>query len=882
MKFFQLCVLILILLFTINAKDKSTERKVTAQKLLGNVVIDGKLNEPVWSQPAIDHFIQRNPDEGKPATEKTNVWVAYDDEAIYVAARLYDTNPKEIDASLARRDSWIDSDWFFFYLDPYHDKKTGYFFGVNAGGSIIDGTYYNDSWNDDSWDGIWQSKASVDDKGWTVEMKIPISQLRFNNIKNPTWGINFKREIKRLNEQSYFVMVPKTESGFVSHFAELDGLKEIKPKQRFEITPYVVQKAQYLEHDAADPFYKGNQYKTTLGADMKIGLGSNLNLDVTLNPDFGQVEVDPAVVNLSAFETYFPEKRPFFIEGQDLFYFGYGNGGSNNNWGFNFGWPELFYSRRIGRSPQVEVDDYDFIDAPNETRILGAAKLTGKLGSNWSVGGISAITQRTYATYDYENKRHEQEIEPATHYGVLRTRTDFNDGAQGLGFILTSVNRDLRTENIKENLSKNAFTAGFDGWTFLDKEKLYVITGVFAGSYVNGTKEYLNNLQQYSYRYFQRPDASYATLDTNRTSLSGYYTRVMLNKQSGNFYVNAALGAVSPGFENNDLGFQWNANKINGHLVLGYRWYEPDSLFRSKSIYFSHAESYDYDGNNTANFLWSRGNVEFLNYWGIGFYSSFNFPTMSNSYSRGGVLMRMPGSYSGGIWAYTDNRKKLIFNAEVDYWNDKFGGSGASFDISAEWRPNSQLTFSFGPEYSYNIEKAQFIDNIEDSYAVATLGTRSIFGEMDQKTISANIRLNWTFTPELSLQLYLQPLISVGSYTNLKELAKPKSLDFNYYNETADISYNADDEEYTIDPDKDGPAESFTISDPNFNFKSIIGNLVLRWEVMPGSILYLVWSHEKSNSDHPGDYRFQRDFSSLMRSEPNNIFLLKFSYWLDM
>ena len=876
-------LLLLVIIFSlsgINATLKRTPKNVTAYKSKSKLSLDGCLKEKVWNNPALEEFTQRDPNEGAPSTEKTNVWIAYDEEAIYIAARLYDSNPKSIDESLVRRDASIDSDWFYFFVDPYHDKKTGYFFGVNAGGSLSDGTFYNDSWDDDSWDGVWEAKTTVDNNGWCVEMKIPFSQLRFKESGEMTWGVNFKRQIKRNNEISYFVMVPKSESGFVSHFADLKGLNGIKPHQRFEVLPYMVQKAQYLDHESGDPFYKGNQYKTTFGADMKIGLGSNLNLDVTLNPDFGQVEVDPAVVNLSAFETYFPEKRPFFIEGQDIFY--YGVGGSNNNWGFNFGWPDLFYSRRIGRSPQGEIDDYDFIDSPGETRIIGAAKLTGKLSENWSVGAISAVTERVFAAYKLDDIVSNQQIEPLTHYGVARTKADFNDGRQGLGIILTSVNRNLQTDNMRDNLSKNAFTTGLDGWTFLDEEKDYVLTGAFAGSYTHGTKTYLESLQERSYRYYQRPDATYSRLDTNRTSLTGFFTRLMLNKQSGNFYINAALGAVSPGFENNDLGFQWMANRINGHVVLGYRWFEPDQVFRTKSFYVAHAESWDFEGNNTSNFIYARGNVQFLNYYGLSVTTFTNFPTMSNSFSRGGVLVRMPGSFNISLNGYTDSRKPVVFNAYTNLWSDRYGGIGTEYEIDVEWRPSTQITMSIGPSYSYNFERAQFIDNIEDSYATSTLGKRSIFGEMNQKTVAANIRLNWTFTPALSLQMFVQPLISVGAYKHIKELARPRTLVFNYYEETESISYDTENDEYIIDPDNEGPAESFTISNPDFNFKSIRANIVLRWEITPGSIFYLVWTHDKVNEDHPGSFRPGRDFSHLWKANANNIFVAKFSYWFDI
>ncbi len=878
MKLLATLLILLLLPLTILPASKEEVKKLKAVKLSQSINFDGKLTESVYNQNnPLKEFIQRDPDEGKPSTELTNVWVTYDEANIYVSARLFDSDPSSIDKSLARRDSWIDSDWFFFYVDPYLDKKTGYFFAVNPGGSLLDGTFFNDSWNDDSWDGIWEAKSSVDEEGWCVEMKIPFSQLRFKEADEMKWGVNFKREIKRRNEASYFIMVPKKESGFVSHFAELEGLDGIKPRQRFEVLPYVVQKAQYLRHDNSDPFYKGNQYKTSLGADLKIGLGTNLNVDATINPDFGQVELDPAVVNLSAFETHFSEKRPFFIEGRTLFWFGYG--GANNNWSFNFGNPTLFYSRRIGRSPQGSVSDNDYADYPNETKILGAAKLTGKIDEAWSVGALSAVTERTYATLFLNDESFKEEVEPFTHYGVFRTQKEFNGGKQGLGMIITSVNRDLRTESLTDRLSRQAYTFGVDGWTFLDEDETYVINGSMVGSYTSGTEEYLQNLQQRSYRYFQRPDATFSNYDPTRKSLSGFYGRMMLNKQKGNFYVNSSLGIVSPGFEYNDLGFQWWSDKINGHIVLGYSWYEPDNIFRRKWVRAAHFRDYDFEGNNLNNGVMVFSGFQFLNYYGFDFNASYNFEDYTKTLTRGGPIAKDPSEYSFSLSGYSDSREKIVVYANTSYWKEAVGSYGTRVGFEIEWKPNSQINFSIGPSYAKTFQKRQYVDTFDDPLAVNTYNTRYIFGELNQETVSASIRLNWTFTPTLSLQLFVQPLFAVGSYNNFKELSQPRSLEYTTYE---NVSYNSDEEVYIVDPDGNGEAEAFELEDPNFNFKSLRGNLVLRYEVTPGSILYLVWSHDKINFQDAGQFNLARDFKNLWSSEANNVFLVKFSYWLDI
>jgi hypothetical protein len=879
---YRLCITSLIS-FTIFASNKNdSTQAIQAYKLSEPIVIDGELNESIYSYPAITNFTQRDPDEGKPSSEKTEVWVFYDESSIYFSGRFSDSCPDSIDMTLMRRDNFVESDWFWIYLDPYNDNRTGFYFSVNPGGSICDGTLFNDDAMDDSWDGIWENKTTVDKNGWNVEVRIPYTQLRFKESDKMTWGINLNRDIKRKHEMSFYVMVPKNESGNVSKFADLVGLQGIKPKQRFEILPYFVQKAQYLVHDENDPFYKSNQYKTSIGADVKFSLGSNLNVDATINPDFGQVEVDPAIVNLSEFETFYNEKRPFFIEGSNIFSFGYG--GANNNWGFNFSIPELFYSRRIGRPPQGNVSKEGYTDIPSETRILGAAKLSGKIDEGWSIGALSSVTQRTYATIQtIESGKVEEEIEPLTHYGVFRTQKEFNSGKQAIGIIFTSVNRDLNSENLKSLLSNQAYTFGSDGWVFLDEDETYVITGSVIGSYTSGTKDYLIKLQQQPYRYMQRPDKTYMPIDSNRTSIAGYFSRVMLNKQKGNFYVNAALGIISPGFEYNDLGSQWFADRINGHVVTGYRWFDPDEIFRRKSVYLAYNRTSDYEDNIERSGFYLTGSVQFLNYWGINMNASNGFKSVSKNLTRGGPKLNIPPNYSFYFSAYTDSREKIIVSPGFGYWRNEIGSDEFDSELEIEWKPSSQISFSFGPEYSTNYTSFQWVRNIPDQFATGTYNTRYVFADLNQKTLSANIRLNWIFTPTLSLQLYVQPLISVGEYEKFKELTNPPTLDAKQYgSEGSQIIYDDESNMYTVDPDAAGPAPAFTFSNPDFNFKSLRGNLVLRWEVLPGSVFYFAWTNSRMNFENPGEFNFKNDFSNLINSESDDIFLVKFSYWIDI
>jgi hypothetical protein len=882
-KFFIYAAAFLIPFIIISAstKDESRQKKVQAVKLTGKIDLDGILSEPVWKSNPTDNFIQQEPDEGSPASEETYVWVAYDDTHIYFAGNMLDSAPNEIDQSLMRRDNMVKSDWFFIYIDPYFDRRTGYYFAVNPGGSILDGTIYNDSRLDDKWDGIWEVQTHVNSEGWSFEMRIPFSQMRFNETEDMKWGVNFNRDIMRKNEMDFYVMVPKSESGFVSHFATLEGLKGIKPKQRLEFLPYIVQKAQYLQHETDDPFYSANQYETSFGLDFKVGLGSNLTIDGTINPDFGQVEVDPAVVNLSAFETFYQEKRPFFIEGENIFRYGYG--GVNNNWSFNFSVPDLFYSRRIGRTPQGVVPDYDYLDYPNETRIIGAAKLTGKMSESVSIGGLSAITERTYSSLSTDGNITEEQVEPLSHYGVLRTSKEYDEGRHGLGMIFTSTNRDLRNSQLYNQLVSQAYTAGMDGWTTLDADETYVVNGSLVGSYIYGSEAAVEEKQLMPYRYFQRPDRTRNKLDPTLTSLSGWYSRIMLNKQKGNFYINTAIGAVSPGFENNDLGFQYNADKINGHLVLGYQWFQPDNIFRQKRLYLAHFKSYDFEGNNIGNGFFLFSFMEFLNFYRARIMAGYDLEKYDNTLTRGGPIVLDPSGYFFRIFLSSDGSKEFILGTNIDYRSDSMGSyrAGLGFDIT--WKPSTQIYFSFGPAYQKNFDMLQWIDNFEDPVAVNTYEHRYVFGEIDQETFSANIRLNWTFTPQLSLQLFLQPLFSLGNYTTFKELAGPRTYDYNFYGEGGStIDYDSENSEYTVDPDGDGPAEPFTFSNPDFNYKSLRGNLVLRYEMLPGSVFYFVWTHDKLNDENAGDFNLDRDFNNLINAEANNILMLKFSYWLDI
>jgi hypothetical protein len=857
----------------------ASSRDVKARRSAEAIRVDGRLTEAVWQGTGSGDFMQSNPLDGKPASERTEVWVAFDEKALYVAARLYDSEPGKIISLLGRRDDELDSDWFSFAVDPYFDRRSGYQFSVNPAGSIIDKTLYNDEWNDSTWDGVWESAARVDDQGWTVEMRIPYDQLRFPSRDEYVWGVNFSRTIQRKNEKDLFSWVPKEENGFVSRFARLNGINGIHPGHHFEAIPYSIGRWTFSPKKAGDPFRTGSDLFANAGLDLKYGLKSNLTLDLSLNPDFGQVEVDPAEVNLSAFETYYSEKRSFFIEGSNIFAFGYG--GANNNFGFNWGNPEFFYSRRIGRSPQGGVDSEGYVRYPEMTTILGAAKLSGKLAGNWNIGFLNAVTASEYADVDNLGERSRQEVEPFSDYSALRVQKEFNQGRQGLGFIATGVFRDLAEPGLQDILGKQALALGADGWLQLGKTQEWALTGWLGATRVAGSRDYILDLQRSPLHYFQRPDADHLAVDTEATSLSGWAGRVALNRQKGNWIFNAALGAVSPGFEANDLGFQWRGDYVNSHLAVGYNWLHPGRVFRNASLLGALAGGWDFGGNAIMKNYFLFFNGEFLNYWGGGIELGYVDASYDKDASRGGPLLRLPAAYFFEFNTYSDSRKPLVLSLFGEMSRRRDGSRDVSFGPQLRWKPRSNVSLSIHPEVEFVNTYRQWVANVNDPLNTATFGRRYIFAYLDEKVLSAEIRLNWIFSPKISLQVFLQPLIAVGKYADFKELAQPATYNFNYYGrDGSTIVRNADG--YRIDPDGAGPEADFIFTDPDFNFKSLRGTVVFRWEYRPGSTFYFVWTQNRQDFANPGDFDFGRDVGDLIAAKGDNIFMLKATYRFNL
>lgn len=818
------------------------------------IKLDGILDEAIWKHDApVTGFLQREPDRGVDPRQRTEVRVAFDDDALYVGARMYDTAPDSIRVRLGRRDSDPGSDMFGLLLDPFHDKRTGYYFAVNAAGTLMDGVLLNDDWDDDSWDGVWHGHAHRDEQGWTCEMKIPFSQLRFRVTDPMVWGISFKRWTPRYNEEDELVFPPRGQSGYVSRFPELHGLDGLKTRQHIELTPYVTQKSEHLqfdggslaEFDPADPYHNGWNGELAAGGDLRMSVGSKFTLNATVNPDFGQVEIDPAVVNLSDVENFFQEKRPFFTEGVSVFRCG-NNGASGYS---NFNWPEpiFFYSRRIGRAPRGGTPTADFTDFPAGTHILGAAKLTGQVRPGWNVGTVQALTRREEATLQTAGQESRFGVEPMSYYGVWRTMHELNDRRQGVGVMAMTTARffDGDADPLRDQMNTSSVVAAVDGWTFLDSDRKWVISGYGTASQIHGTAARIEQVQRSFPHYYQRPDRPDLGVDPTATSLSGYGARLWLNKQKGNVIFNAALGALSPGFDNNDLGFLFGGDVINGHILTGYNWNEPKGWRQGADLMGAIAHSFDFGGNHTLNAAWISGDIEQRNHWSWSGSTFFNFPQYNSRRTRGGVVMKSLSNINPSLHFDSNSRNPWFWS--IDY-NPSFSADGGwehSVSPAMRWRPKPNLLISGGPDFYRGHTDAQFWDN------AGTLATGSRFTELEQTQWSMNLRADYAATPNLSVQVFLQPLISTLDFHDLKELAAARTYDF-------------------------VPVQAGTVGGGTFG--SVRGNAVVRWEYAPGSSAYFVWTQERTDADGQTDFDRQHSFRVVSKAPANNVFLIKVAH----
>ncbi len=877
MQFKNSLFIFIFLLLGINSfAQEHSKKSYSAQAISGEMPrIDGLLDDADWENAHWQgDFIQHEPEEGKNAFQSTSFAVLYDNNFLYVAVKAFDAHPDSIVKRMTRRDN-IDGDFVGFQIDSYGDKRTAFSFIVSASGVKNDFIASNDGEQEDlTWDAIWWVKTSVNAEGWVAEFKIPFTQLRFGKAQEQVWGFQIGRSIFRKGEMLLWQPISRNASGWVSHFGTLNGLK-ISPQKPFDITPYTTASMETFEKEEGNPYADGFDTDLNAGIDGKIGLSNNFTLDFSINPDFGQVEADPSEVNLSAYESFFNEQRPFFIEGRNILSYPlmFGDG--------DLAAESLFYSRRIGRRPHYspEIEDNEYLKMPQFTSILGAAKITGKTPNGWSIGILESVTAQEKAKIWNENSERTETVEPLTNYLVARVQRDFNKGNTIVGTVLTSVNRDIDTENLNF-VPTSAYTGGFDFTQyFKNKEYNFKLTAYWSD--VNGSTEAITELQNSPARYFQRPDAEYLDVNENLTSLNGAGGNIQVGKMGGKLKFMLAGAMKSPSLEVNDIGYLQSVDDIMEVFWMGYRFYKPFSIFRSLSINFNQWLGWDFGGTKT----YSGGNVnvhsQFKNFWNLSFGTNLNGNSISNGMLRGGNSMILPGNKNFWAWIGTNEQKKFYISSNVSM-NKSFEenyNTSKYLNISLTYRPFSTLSLSLTPEYNWKEKELQYVDEVSYNNT-----DRYIFSSLQQKIASLSLRINYNITPDLSIQYWGQPFIAAGEFSDFKYITNNKSPDYNdrfYTYPTSQISFDQENNEYLIDENLDNSSD-YTIYNPDFNFKEFLSNMVLKWEYSAGSTVYLVWSQSRSHYIEEGQFDLQQDMDYLFNEKARNVFLIKFSYRIGL
>ncbi|MDB4884012.1 MAG: putative rane associated hydrolase [Gemmatimonadetes bacterium] len=863
------------------------------------ISIDGRLDEDAWRQATpITEFRQTRPTEGAPATLGTEVRVLFDEDALYIGARMSEpAGATGIRAPLARRDQLLaangnngsfnslTTDKIAIDLDPYHNHLDEVWFEMNPAG--VRGDQFN---GDPSWDPVWEGASHIDSAGWSSELRIPYSQLRFSRDSVQTWGLQIWRYVDRLNEQDMWSFRRRDEAGGPAYFGHLQGIAVTSRPRQLELLPYVVSRGQFKYAPPNDPYHDSRDMRVNAGADIKYNLTSNLTLDATINPDFGQVEVDPATLNLSAYETTYDEKRPFFVANRSAFSFG----GTSCMFCSNFSSLSVLYSRRIGRPPQLNgwvSSRARYVDAPDDATILGAAKITGRTSSGYSVGVLDAVTGGETARFipiDGGTERL-QSVEPLTNYFMGRVRKELRQGATTVGVVATSTVRRLQGDSVLvSQLRDNATAVGLD-WSHAWHNRVYRWRGSVVGSDVRGSPQAIALTQRSSTHYFQRPDRQVTSdglfgtrFDTTATLLRGYGLYSRLAKESGNWNWELQTNWRSPGFEVNDLAalsrtdYRWMSANLQRSWLTPGRWY------RSMSILGGGQQQFNYDGLRTDQQRQVYFGLELPNYWNVRSFAIQKSNTEDDRLTRGGPVVGSPGWSFGHLQVSTDSRRRAVFDISFEGSRGKDGTASANVSPGIALKPASNIFVQLSPTLDWAQNAQQYVRRQADSTATAFGGNRYVFGYVTTRQLSLETRVNWTMRPTVTLQLYAQPFFASGDYSAFGEYAAPRSLkQVNYGADVGTLTRNAAAGTYTADPDGPaGPAPAFTFGDPNFTSRSLRGTAVLRWEYRPGSTMFFVWTQQRSGDDAFGDFDIRRDARSLLGDRPENVFVVKATYWL--
>jgi hypothetical protein len=837
-------LIFLQLIFAGNDKRVYRTQKITKK----TPVIDGRLDDSCWQEGIwAGNFVQQQPVESNPPSQQTEFKILYDDVYLYVAIRAYDTEPEKIERQLTRRDAFA-GDAVGIAFDSYLDYRTAYEFNLTAAGAKIDLMHLNNFQWDFDWDAIWDGKTGLEDSAWTAEMRIPFNQLRFTDKEQHIWGLHVWRWLYRYKEEDQFSLISLNATAMVPLFGELHGLENIKKTKHVEILPYTL--SRYQENN--NPYKETSAFNFDLGLDGKIGLSSNFTLDLAVNPDFGQVEADPAVVNLTAFETFFPEKRPFFMEGRNIL-------------NYNLDEDLLYYSRRIGQQPSFTPHSEGYAEIPENTTILSALKISGRTANGLSIGLLQSITAKEKSTIFQENGTYEETVEPAANYLVGRIQKESNSGNTVTGAMLTATNRQITDDHLTF-LPKAAYTGGIDFLHYW-QEKTYYLEFKSVLSQVQGDPCAITDIQSSARHYFQRPDINYIALDTTRRKMNGYGGLFEYGKSgTGRWRFSQGFEWRSPELEINDLGYMQMADEIDQYTTVGYEVNAPVSIFRDYQLFASQTFKWDYGLRSTLIQTMAAYTTNFLNFWSFHTCLLYDHQVLDTRMLRGGPAVLYKHLWEHHFRVESDSRKNI--NGYIDIL---YNWSAENLIHAYEIRPgltlliNQAFNISGSMAYGKNSNHMQYIATVPVNHT-----DNYVLGSIDQKTFDITLRVNYLLTPELSIQYYGQPFYSQGTFSRFKEVAIPDAEN------TADRYYQFKENEWHYDSASDhynffnNPA--YTISNPDFKLLSYRSNLVLRWEYQTGSSLYFVWSQNRRNSYYQLDH--------LFNTQPDNIFLIKASYLL--
>lgn len=864
--FFALFLLCTTVLSAQTTKPTIAKRSYTTHVVVEqeSPQVDGLLDDPAWKETEwAGDFVEWRPDENTPPTFATRFKILYDAKNLYIGIQAFDMAPDSIEKRLSRRDGF-QGDIVEVNIDSYLDKRTGFSFSVSAAGVKGD-EFISDNGNnwDASWNPIWYTKTNVDGEGWTAELKIPFSQLRFGKSQEQVWGLQVQRILFRKEERSLWQRVPRDAPGWVSEFGELRGLIDIEPQKQLEIQPFTVVKLDTYPREDGNPYRDGSDTKLNGGVDAKIGITNNLTLDLTINPDFGQVEADPGAIALDGFQIFFEEQRPFFVENKNIFDYRFANSQDN-----------VFYSRRIGRSPQGSptINTGEYVNQPQNTTILGAAKFSGKTKNGWSLGVLESVTGKMFAELNNNGQEREELVEPLTNYLVARAQKDFNERNSYVGGIFTATNRDL--EPSLDFLRQAAYSGGVDfkhSW----KDRKYFIEGNMVASHVIGSEESIRATQESITHLFQRVDAGHVEVDGDRTSLTGTGGRLEGGKAGGGHWLyNTGVSWKSPELELNDIGFLRQADEIRQYSSVSWRTIKPLENFRNIYIGVGQLSTYDFEGNFNRLQYDLNSEVVFRNNWWAEFGAAHKPKIFINTFLRGGPRWRFSEENYAYLFFGSDRRKKLSFalgHVNSQAKQDNF--SLVRFVGRLNYQPFNALSINLESELETNPNKTQYVT--ERSFDGVP---RYITANIRQNTWATTLRVNYTINPNLSIQYYGQPFISRGRYTNFNYVNNPMAKDLNERIILYDENQIAmDNGIYNVDEDRNGSVD-YSIGDPNFSFVQFRSNLVLRWEYIPGSEIFLVWAQGVTGLGDPKETLGRSLDRQILNEKLDNTFLLKATY----